>query len=1237
MLTKSRSIVLFVAILVLILMVPTSNVNSGSPSHLTHLNHSASFPLSKRIILQNSQYSVAFVEIGLPSGTVWSVQLGAYYKTTNLTSITFSVSNSSYLYFTYVMGENSYLSSGTVDVMGGDSVVNLVFNTLDFKETGIPSGDQWKVEISDISGFSAYESSTNSSIVFVVVNGSYFYCVYTTANNMQILATSGNVAISNNNLQISFSFDSIVFSASGYPFEWEITLTNKSNYGNSIYATSSTFTVYVLAGNYTYTAEVVLKTGFSYYFAKGYVNTSKSISYVTFNLQNVTINETGLPPGAFWAIAITDKSILPNTIITAETDSGAFSIYLESGNYTYTKCVYSNGYLTYSNITPLPMNITKGMNSEDVLFKGIIATTFQETGINLSNASWGISITVGSSLLFIGTYSPELTLFLSNGSYTYHLRNNWFVSSNGVCVDSDYVSSAKTISVKGSAQPQIFHFYQVNYNETGMPFGAAWYMYIYQNGTWIGYSYSAYPEVTFFLPASTYIVNTTFTLSYWQSPFTGVVENSYSHYLNVSTGEYNRSVDFYLENGYFTVTINAINIQSGNDWVGELSNSTTYSESDLYSQFGGFTYYSLNQMTFIAQNGSYKYHVYNNYYGYPTVKSGTFNISGKNVTIVVNFGFLSNATAIFIESGLSLGTEWNVTIGGVTHSSNFTHIYFTFSLGNYIFKASTETGYNVYPESGVLHLTVYGCYRVTVSYVREINVSSPYVRNTIDLNSYRAYTGDFYQSDQQYGSSAMVYDKTNNIVYLVNSVALYAINTSDLSVFSVNSGLSMPSGVALDPENGILYVSDLETNNIAILNASSANILGYINTGTNSNPSELLFDSYNQYLYVYEGGAKALSIINTTTEKVVGEIPIQTNGQTVFSLSLDNLNGNVFLTDSCTGNISIISGIVVLKNITVPSWYSVTGSVFVPSNGYLYLIGTAGIVMETNVNSGQIVKTINIPNAGTSIAFDQESNTLAITNYSYNGNPSSIFFVNVSNSTYIGSVPVGYNPESIVLGGAASDLYIMNMGSDTVSIISDHYSQYNVTFFETGLSPGQTWYVNFGGISTSSTDSSIIFVVSNGTYDYSIGSVNGFSPSPSSGSLTVRGPVPVITITFTGNGSVVSLYVVKFEESGLPKGTEWFVNLNGKSENSTGNNITFDENNGTYSFAITPKAGYTTMPKNGSVSIKGQPLSIMVYFKPNSSPTSSNLDGILLITLLLAASVIIIMFVIFLSKKRGLW
>ncbi len=69
-----------------------------------------------------------------------------------------------------------------------------------------------------------------------------------------------------------------------------------------------------------------------------------------------------------------------------------------------------------------------------------------------------------------------------------------------------------------------------------------------------------------------------------------------------------------------------------------------------------------------------------------------------------------------------------------------------------------------------------------------------------------------------------------------------------------------------------------------------------------------------------------------------------------------------------------------------------------------------------------------------------------------------------------------------------------------------------VRFMETGLPTGSNWTVTLGGNSSSSTGSLIVFYVANGTYNYSIGSTNGYVPSVPSGSLVVQG----------GNNSVVA-------------------------------------------------------------------------------------------------------------------
>ncbi|MGC9167250.1 MAG: hypothetical protein ACP5GR_06405, partial [Thermoplasmata archaeon] len=63
---------------------------------------------------------------------------------------------------------------------------------------------------------------------------------------------------------------------------------------------------------------------------------------------------------------------------------------------------------------------------------------------------------------------------------------------------------------------------------------------------------------------------------------------------------------------------------------------------------------------------------------------------------------------------------------------------------------------------------------------------------------------------------------------------------------------------------------------------------------------------------------------------------------------------------------------------------------------------------------------------------------------------------------------------------------------------------YNITFLEKGLPANTKWYVNLSnGQSFSSTTNTITFSEPNGTYSYTIATVNkNYAPNPSSGTFT---------------------------------------------------------------------------------------------------------------------------------------
>ncbi len=126
-----------------------------------------------------------------------------------------------------------------------------------------------------------------------------------------------------------------------------------------------------------------------------------------------------------------------------------------------------------------------------------------------------------------------------------------------------------------------------------------------------------------------------------------------------------------------------------------------------------------------------------------------------------------------------------------------------------------------------------------------------------------------------------------------------------------------------------------------------------------------------------------------------------------------------------------------------------------------------------------------------------------------------------------------------------------------------------VTFTETGLPSGTEWWANLtGGHTNLSLGSTIGFQLPNGTYGYRVQAVDR-TWAAVGGNVTVNGAPASVSVNFTN-----VLFLVQFNETGLPAGTTWSIILAGAT-NSTfapGNN-TFHEPNGTLPYTVGPVAG----------------------------------------------------------------
>ncbi len=154
---------------------------------------------------------------------------------------------------------------------------------------------------------------------------------------------------------------------------------------------------------------------------------------------------------------------------------------------------------------------------------------------------------------------------------------------------------------------------------------------------------------------------------------------------------------------------------------------------------------------------------------------------------------------------------------------------------------------------------------------------------------------------------------------------------------------------------------------------------------------------------------------------------------------------------------------------------------------------------------------------------------------------------------------------------------------------------YAVTFTETGLPTGSTWYVNVSGTSPVAVSSvSAILELANASYTYSLASADKeYAPTVPNGSFTVNGTPLSFNVEF-----VPEEFPATFGAAGLPADTVWYVNVTGApSTSSTTSSATLELPNGSYAFSIaSSNKMYAPSPAGGTFRVTGASVAESIEF-----------------------------------------
>jgi YVTN family beta-propeller protein len=273
-------------------------------------------------------------------------------------------------------------------------------------------------------------------------------------------------------------------------------------------------------------------------------------------------------------------------------------------------------------------------------------------------------------------------------------------------------------------------------------------------------------------------------------------------------------------------------------------------------------------------------------------------------------------------------------------------------------------------------------------------------------------------------------DGATGYLFVVNIASnnVTVINTStDQVVTSVLVG-SGPQGVAVDPVNDHVFVTDRYGGGMSVLNGSTLKVIDSFTFG--SKPEAVAYDDATGDLFVTNNGATDATIISGKTDKVVGGVAVENNPAGVV---YDRSNGYVYIANTGSDDLTVVNGTSDAVIGSIHTGVNPENLAVDPSNGYVYVanLGSSNVTV-INGSTDKVVGAIAVGLGPVSVAYDNASGELYVTN----GNQASLSVINATSDSVVGTLNVGEGPWGVTTDPANGCVYVTDSGSGSISIIA---------------------------------------------------------------------------------------------------------------------------------------------------------------------------------------------------------
>ncbi len=254
-------------------------------------------------------------------------------------------------------------------------------------------------------------------------------------------------------------------------------------------------------------------------------------------------------------------------------------------------------------------------------------------------------------------------------------------------------------------------------------------------------------------------------------------------------------------------------------------------------------------------------------------------------------------------------------------------------------------------------------------------------------------------------------------------------------------GLDQPTAAAYDPTNGELFVGAEESANVAVVDASTGEVLRFIplsgggpspaNAGPGATPWDLSLDAANGLLYISQG-SDFLDVVNTSSNEFVGSIPL---GIELSGLAIDPGGQRLFAADDGNGTLDILD----LPNDTivaeVPVGAAPQDAAYDPGTDTAFVtVAGNDTVAEVNLTSDRVARWIAVPFVPWGITYDATTGLVAVTGC---GATEDASLITPAKGTVLLSAPAGGCGAFLLPIPAAHALAVSDQTGPDLYVVSD--------------------------------------------------------------------------------------------------------------------------------------------------------------------------------------------------------